>query len=242
MQKNIIDVSVFQGDIDYDKVAQQVDGVIIRCGITFWGSFVPSADSKWEKNYAGFKAAGVPVGAYYYGVAKTVEQAEKEAEKCIEILKGKQLELPVYYDVEEVNTQGSLSKKDLTNIVIAFCNKMEKAGYYVGVYASQDWFLNKLDYATLFKKYTIWIAKWSLAKPSLNCDMWQYSNVGKIDGITGDVDLNECYKDFETIIKNAYLNGFDTQANDKVEIDLQDFLQIIKETLEERGITNIIVK
>ena len=242
MQKSIIDVSVFQGNIDFAKVVKQIDGVIIRCGVTLWGNFVPTTDSKWESNYNGFKSAGVPVGAYYYGVAKTVEQAKKEAEKCIEILKGKQLELPVYYDVEEVNTQGSLSKKDLTNVVIAFCNKMEKAGYYVGVYASQDWFLNKLDYATLFKKYTIWIAKWSTAKPSLNCDMWQYSNVGKIDGIAGDVDLNECYKDFETIIKNAYLNGFNTQVNDKVEIDLQDFLQIIKETLEEREITNIVIK
>ena len=68
--RNIIDISNYQGDIDFAKIAKQIDGAIIRCGITFWGNFVPSEDVRWEKNYAGFKAAGVPVGAYYLGVAK----------------------------------------------------------------------------------------------------------------------------------------------------------------------------
>lgn len=241
MQKNIIDVSVFQGDIDYDKVAQQVDGVIIRCGITFWGSFVPSTDSKWEKNYAGFKAAGVPVGAYYYGVARTVEQAEQEAAKCLELLKGKQLEYPIYYDVEEVNTQGSLSKTELTNVVIAFCTKLEQAGYYTGVYASLDWLLNKLDYATLSKRFTLWIAKWSSIEPTLTHDMWQYSNKGSINGISGDVDLNICYKDFEPIIKQNYLNGFTPVSPEKVEITLTQALALIEETLKNKGISAIII-
>lgn len=238
---SIIDVSVFQGDIDYNKVAQQVDGVIIRCGITFWGSFVPSADSKWEKNYAGFKAAGVPIGAYYYGVSRTVEQAEQEAEKCLDLLKGKQLELPIYYDVEEVNTQGNLSKTELTNVVIAFCNKLEQAGYYTGVYASLDWLLNKLDYATLSKRFTLWIAKWSNTKPTLTHDMWQYSNKGRIDGISGDVDLNDCYKDFESIIKQNYLNGFTPVGPEKVEITLSQALSLIEETLKNKGISTITI-
>lgn len=239
--KKIIDISYSQPSIDYVATAKEIDGVIIRCGRTLWGSFEVGPDSLFETHYKGFKAAGVPVGAFYYGVARTVEQAEREAEKCLELLKGKQLELPIYYDVEEVNTQGSLSKTELTNVVIAFCNKLEQAGYYTGVYASLDWFLNKLDYATLSKRFTLWIAKWSSIEPTLTHDMWQYSNKGSINGISGDVDLNACYKDFESIIKQNYLNGFTPVSPEKVEITLTQALALIEDTLRNKGISAIII-
>ena len=241
MQKNVIDVSNYQGDIDFNAVAKQVDGVIIRCGLTYWGNFVPSADKSWEANYKGFTDAGVPVGAYYYGVAKNAEQAKREAEQCIKLLEGKKLAYPIYYDVEEVNTQGSLSKTELTNVVIAFCNKLEQAGYYTGVYASLDWFLNRLDYATLSKRFTLWIAKWSNTNPTLIHDMWQYSNKGHIDGISGDVDLNDCYKDFESIIKQNHLNGFTPVSPEKVEITLSQALTLIEGTLKNKGISTITI-
>lgn len=217
---NVIDVSTFQGNIDFEKVAKQVDGVIIRCGLTFWGSFVPSADAKWEQNYAGFKAAGVPVGAYYYGVAKTPEQAREEAAKCLELLRGKQLELPIYYDVEEVNTQGKLTKAELTAVVQAFCETLEAAGYYAGFYTMLSWAQTKLDYPNLARKHTSWIARIG-PNPAQVLDpdpaAWQYSWKGQYEGITGDVDQNYFYQDFPTIIKNAGLNGFSKGEPEKPE-------------------------
>lgn len=245
MQKNIIDVSVFQGDIDYDKVAQQVDGVIIRCGITFWGSFVPSTDSKWEKNYAGFKAAGVPVGAYYYGVARTVEQAEQEAEKCLELLKGKQLEYPIYYDVECTEIQGNLTKEQLTEIVDTFCSIVEAEGYFVGFYTMLSWAQTKLDYPALAKKYTSWIA-WLDGDPSTKLTpapaAWQYTWSGKINGIGTKVDRDYFYKDFPSIIKEAGLNGYGDMDKPTPEPGKNTItLAELDELLRSQGITQIIV-
>lgn len=211
MAKNIIDVSTFQGDIDFEKVAKQVDGVIIRCGITYWGNFVPSADKSWEANYKGFTDAGVPVGAYYYGVAKNAEQAKQEAEQCIKLLEGKKLAYPVYYDVEEQNTQGSLTKEQLTEVVETFCKALEDAGYFAGFYTMLSWAQSKLDYASLAKQFTSWIA-WTSGDPSTKLTPapagWQYSWKGSYDGISGDVDQNYFYQDFPTIIKSAGLNGY----------------------------------
>lgn len=217
MQNNVIDVSNYQGDIDFEAVAKQVDGAIIRCGITYWGSFVPSADDRWEKNYAGFKAAGVPVGAYYLGVAKTVEQAKQEAAKCLELLKGKQLEYPIYYDVECAETQGNLTKEQLTEIVDTFCSIVEAEGYFVGFYTMLSWAQTKLNYPALAKKYTSWIA-WTSGDPSTKLTPapagWQYSWKGSYDGISGDVDQNYFYQDFPTIIKSAGLNGYGESSSE----------------------------
>ena len=217
MIKRLIDVSTFQGDIDFEEIAKQVDGVIIRCGITYWGNFVPSADKSWESNYKGFTDAGVPVGAYYYGVAKNAEQAKQEAEQCIKLLEGKKLAYPVYYDVEEQNTQGSLTKEQLTEVVETFCKALEDAGYFAGFYAMLSWAQSKLDYASLAKRFTSWIA-WTSGDPSTKLTPapagWQYSWKGSYDGISGDVDQNYFYQDFPAIIKGAGLNGYGESSSE----------------------------
>nr|DAD68815.1 MAG TPA: endolysin [Myoviridae sp. ctHP32] len=243
MAKNIIDVSTFQGDIDFEKVAKQVDGVIIRCGITYWGNFVPSADKSWEANYKGFTDAGVPVGAYYYGVAKNAEQAKQEAAKCLELLKGKQLEYPIYYDVECAETQGNLTKEQLTEIVDTFCSIVEAEGYFVGIYTTLSWAQAKLDYPALAKKYTSWIA-WIDGDPSTKLTpapaAWQYSWTGRIDGIQTDVDQDYFYQDFPSIIKGVGLNGYgntDKPAPEPEETTIT--LAELNELLRSRGITQI---
>ena len=208
----LIDVSAYQPNIDYAKVkAAGIDGAILRCGYTGWGSSHSlNADKCFDKHYAGFQAAGVPVGAYYYSTADTVEFAEKEAEYVLSLLKGKQLELPVYFDVENNERQAALSMALLTDITDAFCKAMEDAGYFVGVYANTSWFTSKLDHAALSAKYTLWIADYrgANANKTLKRDIWQYSSKGKVDGISGNVDVNECYRDFPAIIKAAGLNGY----------------------------------
>ena len=211
MVKDIIDVSVFQTITDYEAAAKEVDGVIIRCGITFWGSFVPSEDESFRKHFNGFKATGIPIGVYYYGVARNAEEATIEAEKWIDILKGLKFELPVFYDVEEPNRQGDVSKEDLTEVIDTFCQKLEEAGYFVGFYTTVNWALNKIDYPTLAKRYSSWIA-WIGGDPAVKLEpdpaAWQYTWKASIPGIIGDVDRDYFYKDYASIIPAAGLNGY----------------------------------
>lgn len=210
MAYKILDVSEWQPSIDYAKVAKNVDGVILRCGVTLWGKQNTAKDNCFEKHYTGFKAAGVPVGAYYYSAADSVTVAKREAEFCLSLLKGKQFELPIYYDVECEDRMGKVSRETLTEICIAFCEALENAGYFVGVYANTNYFRNKLNYSELVKRYTLWLADYrgEKADKTMKRDIWQYTSTGKVDGISGNVDLNECYRDFAKEIKAAGLNGY----------------------------------
>ena len=218
MTYKILDISKYQPNVDYTKVAKAVDGVILRVGLTYWGKQNMGKDECFDKHYAGFKKAGLPVGAYYYSCADSVAMAEKEAEYCLSLLKGKQFELPVYYDVENTQRQGSLSKAALTQIVDAFCKKVEAAGYFVGFYASTSWLKNKMNTADLSKKYTLWKADYRLLHDkTIVCDMHQFTSEGSVEGIKGNVDMSNCYVDFVSAIKNKGLNGFAPQGVNPVE-------------------------
>ena len=216
MAYRILDISKYQPDVDYAKTAQDCDGVILRAGLTYWGAQNMGKDPCFEKHYAGFKAVGLPVGAYYYSAADSVAVAEKEADYFLSLLKGKQFELPVYYDVENSQRQGNLSKELLTQIVDTFCSAVEKAGYFVGFYASSSWLVNKLDTGYLGKKYTLWKADYRTEYDrTIDCDMHQYTSSGQVAGIGGRVDVSRCYVDFEKIIKAKGLNGFGAQSGNE---------------------------
>ena len=209
MAYRILDISKYQPDVDYAKTAKDCDGVILRIGITYWGAQNMGKDPCFEQHYKGFKAVKCPVGVYYYSAADSVAMAEKEADYCLSLMKGKQFELPIYYDVENNERQGKLPKELLTQIVDTFCSKVEKAGYFVGFYASTSWLKNKMDVATLGKKYTLWKADYRLLyDKTIKCDMHQFTSEGNIDGIKGNVDLSHSYVDFPKVIKSAGLNGF----------------------------------
>ncbi|MBQ7816350.1 MAG: glycoside hydrolase family 25 protein [Oscillospiraceae bacterium] len=214
MAYKILDISKYQPNVDYVKVAAAVDGVILRIGLTYWGAQNMGKDSCFEKHYAGFKAQGCPVGVYYYSAADSVAMAEKEAAYCLELMKGKQFELPIFYDVENSQRQSGLSKELLTQIVDAFCSKVEKAGYYVGFYASTSWLINKMDTAALSKKYTLWKADYRTAyDKTIPCDMHQYTSGATVAGINGRVDMSNCYVDFVSVIKSKGLNGFEKASD-----------------------------
>ena len=198
-----IDVSKHQGLIDWSKV--KMDFAILRAG---FGRYASQKDPQFERNYAGAKAAGIPVGAYWYSYAKSAEEAREEANACLRVLKGKQFEFPIYFDIED-STQGALGKAALTAMCETFCNTLEKAGYFAGVYASTYWFTNKLDHARLAGKYTIWLADYRAGyNKILKRDMHQYTSNGSVAGVSGRVDMNTCTRDFPTVIKKAGLNGF----------------------------------
>ena len=211
MSIKIIDISSYQPKVDYAAVkAAGVQGVILRCGVTYYGKQVCAKDECFEKHYAGFKAVGLPIGAYYYSAADCCEVARREADFVIKTLAGKQLELPIYYDVECDQRMSYVSRKSLTEICETFCEKLEAADYFVGVYANTNYFQNKLDHDRLAKKYTLWLADYrgTKANQSLKRDIWQYSSTGSVKGIDGNVDMNECYRDFTKIIPAAGFNGF----------------------------------
>lgn len=205
--KNGIDVSRWQGQIDWKNV--KTDFAIIQAG---FGREVSQKDSQFENNYNGCKANNIPCGAYWYNYAKTPEDAEKEAAACLEIIKGKKFEYPIYYDVEE-QTVLNLGKARVSAIIRAFLKKVESAGYFVGLYMAAS-HLNSYVEDDIKKRYAVWVAHINTNKPSYSgtYGIWQYSWEGRINGISGDVDTDYAYVDYPTIIKNAGLNGYPKQT------------------------------
>lgn len=224
MATQVIDVSTHNGSIDFKRVrAAGIENVIIRCGFTGYGrSHTLNKDARFEENYRKAKEAGLNVGAYYYAVALTEADADREAAFVLSLLKDKQFELPVYYDVEDVhdtraagvlaqNMQG-LSRAQLTAIVNRFCDTLEKAGYFVGIYSGKYWFRDELDMSVL-NRYTVWLAHW-VAQTDYTGPfaLWQYTDSGRVDGVASNVDMNYMYQDFAPIIKRLGLNGFPKQT------------------------------
>lgn len=197
-----IDISRYQGNPDFSKVKTAVDFCIIQAG---YGKYAKQVDSSFERNYAECKKHGIPVGVYWFSYATTVEDAKKEAEACLSVIKGKQFEYPVYFDVEG---DALTTKATVSACCKAFCNALEKAGYYAGIYISRSPAQTHLD-NTCITKYALWLAEYG---PSLNWNgdvgIWQYSSSGSVPGISGNVDVDTSYIDYKSIIVNGGYNGF----------------------------------
>lgn len=205
--KRGIDVSKHQENINWGHV--KVDFAIIRAG---YGREVLQKDSQFENNYTGCKSNNIPVGCYWYSYALTVEDAKKEARACLEVIKGKTFEYPIYFDVEE-SSQAKLPKTQMSAIVKTFCKELEKAGYWAGVYSYAS-FLNEHLSIDVLERYAVWVANTGVSSPNFNkpYGMWQYSHTGKVNGIKGNVDMNYCYVDYPQHIKNAGRNGFTAES------------------------------
>jgi len=210
--KKGIDVSRYQGVIDWKKV--QEDGIefaIIKAGGSDDGFYT---DSKYELNYKNAKAVGMPIGAYYIvgPLCISREDGIADAKRFLAMLEGKTFEYPVYIDLE---TTSPATKTGTTDAVIGFCQTMEEAGYYCGIYASDiSGFADRLDISRL-TAYDKWVANY-ISKPTYvkNYGIWQKSDKGRVAGITEKVDLDECYMDYPSIIKGKGLNGFPKPATE----------------------------
>ena len=202
--KKGIDVSFAQGNVNWSAVKNNVDFVIIRAG---FGREVSQTDSQFANNYTGCKSNGIPVGAYWYSYAESVEDAVLEAKACLEVLKGKTFDYPIFYDMEE-QSQKEKGKEFCTAVANAFLSTVEKAGYWVGLYASKSFLEDYIDIATR-KRYAVWLAHYATSTTYKDgYGMWQWCDNGNIDGIEGNVDLDHCYIDYPTLIKQRGLNGF----------------------------------
>lgn len=194
-----IDASSYQGTVDWQAVADSgVKFVILRAGTS------GGKDAMFEEYYAGAKAAGLWVGSYIYTYAVTHEEMVADARQFAGWLSGKEFEMPVYVDVETAQ-QAALPEGELLELVQTFRSYMTNLGYFCGVYTSYNWYDWYLGMDCLPKEY-LWVAKWTLSGTmSQNLSdkfaLYQYSESGSVPGIDGAVDLNVCYMDLPTIVK-----------------------------------------
>ena len=202
MAKQGIDISYCQTSVNWNTL--KVDFVIMRAG---YGKYAYQKDAMFESHYAGACSKGIPKGAYWYSYAMSEAEAIQEAKVCIQVLKGKKFEYPIYFDLEE-QKQYALGKAKVSAIIKAFCNEMEKAGYWVGVYTNPSWYNNVIS-DDIKTRYAIWIAHWGVSKPGISgpYGIWQYK-VGSISGVAGQCDLDYGYVDYPTQIKAKGLNGY----------------------------------
>ncbi len=204
---NGIDVSKYNPTVDWEKVkAAGTDFVFVRVGYRGYGvSGTLAADVCFESHVEGALAAGLKVGLYYYTEAINTEEAIEEARYCIEKAKDYDITLPIVYDYETTTVGGvktgrkynaKLSKAAATANCQAFCDTIQAAGYTPMVYANKYDLSNLIDGAALGKSYKIWLANYtSKTTYTGSYEFWQYSEKGKVDGISGNVDCNYWYSD-----------------------------------------------
>lgn len=205
-----VDVSKYNGYPDWARAKQSgVQFAILRLGSGYGGGYV---DKTFEYNYRECKKAGIGVGVY---VASYLN-ISTEIDMTLKALKGKQLEYPIYFDIEDFSLSGrSYTNTQLTNYTVRFCSEVERAGYYVGIYSNKA-FLDGRLYWERIKKYDIWIAHWN---KNVNYNgkygMHQYTNKGQWRGIAstgeGGVDTNWCFVDYPSLMKKLGINGYKKQ-------------------------------
>lgn len=203
----VIDVSRYQNTINWDKAkADGVQGAMLKTVSTnskFGGLYI---DQQFERNYRECKRLGIPVGVYYYTYAQTRAQVDAELLKLREAIAGKSFEMPIAIDVED-NKLKPLSRTALTDLVEYAAKVIESWGAYCTVYTYTSYRNTELDMDRL-SAHDLWIADYRGNRPPFAHGMWQYSSKGRVNGITGNVDMNHCYRDYHGIIKRADLNDF----------------------------------
>lgn len=201
MAHKVIDLSEHNGRVDFDRVkASGIYGVMIRTG---WGTSYE--DKQFRRNVAECKRVGLHFGFYHYSYALTVEGAKREADFCLDLIKGMNPDLPVAFDMEDADgykvRHGFPSNQVLQDSCVAFLDAIENAGYYAILYASLSWLNGYLNSSKL-DKYDKWVAQWNstctYGKPY---GMWQYTDQGVVEGSSPRTDCNWVYKDYPSLIK-----------------------------------------
>ena len=206
MSKKGIDVSEFQGKIDWEKVKNDgIEFAILRCG--YGMDFSNQDDVEYERNANECERLGIPYGVYLMSYANTVEKARSEAKHVLRLIEGRKISLGVWHDIEDNGTSGAINKETLTNIINTFCNTIKNAEYKVGVYANLNWLENKIE-KTRKDNYDIWVAQYySKCEYEGKYIMWQHTSSGKVNGISTNVDMNILYEDLPVINNNDNNNS-----------------------------------
>ena len=200
-----IDISWWQGsvsDANWKKIkAAGVTHAIIRCGYSTLKGGSHNTDSTFANNLNGAYKAGIKVGVYYYSTAVSAAEAKSEAQYTISVIKSykSKITLPVVFDYE---TGGRLTAKVMKSVgtasCIAFCDTIKAAGYTPMVYANYNTLCNFIDYKTLQSKYKMWLANYTTNGVATTYPgdywMWQYSSSGRVNGLSGNIDINYVFE------------------------------------------------
>ncbi len=210
---SIMDVSRWQGRIDWDKVkaSGKIDGVMLRA----LGNSAkdkpskPYIDPYFARNYAECQRLGIPCGVYYYCKAVNTAEADAELAMLRKVLTGKTLQLPVAVDIEDSYVQAPLDKQTLTDIAAHALGAVERWGFYAMLYTGLYFAQNNLYMGgAALKPYDVWLAAYRKDKPAPGWPfgLWQYTSTASVPGVSGNVDLSHAYKDYAAIISKKGLD------------------------------------
>lgn len=205
---NGIDVSRHQGDIDWDSVNPSIDFAMIRAG---FGK--NNIDAKARRNVSECERLGIPYGLYWFSYALQPEMAKKEAEHLIEFIGEHKPEYPIVYDFEydtvtHATKNGvSISRQFVLGCTEEFCRTLEEHRFYAMFYTNQDYYQRYYQASKVAEKYDMWYARYSQSA-GRKVTLWQYSDKGKLPGISGYVDLDRTERDYPLIIKKNNLNNW----------------------------------
>ena len=189
-----VDISEHNGFIDFDQLKNNVDFVIIRSS---WGSF--AEDLRARRNASECERVGIPYGFYHYSYARNLSEAQAEVNAFLNFTGQFHPSMPLYIDMEDADgwkaNNGGVSWETSTEICRLFCDHVEAAGYWAGVYASLYWFQNMGD----LSRYTNWVAQWQVDACVVPTDIWQFTSDGLVGGIGGRVDSNYMYRDLRSV-------------------------------------------
>ena len=202
-----VDISEHNGSVNFSTLKNNgVEFVIIRLG--YGSNYTNQDDKRFAENVKKAEAAGMPWGAYLYSYAKNTSMAKSEADHALRLLKDKTPLYGVWYDVEDPQISGV----DVVATSQTFCDAMENAGYYAGIYASLSWLNGSLNSSKL-DKYDKWVAQWNSSCTYKKAyGIWQYTDKLVIGG--KNFDGNWAYKDYPSIIKA--MNGETEEEDDEV--------------------------
>ena len=219
---NVVDLSEHQKPeaINYDKFAKDIDGAILRSSITTYDENKETKEKKYylrkdftvDRHYQNLNSRGVPIGFYHYSRATNEAEAIKEANFVLDYIRGKNVSLPIFMDIEDNLRQAKVSRETLSKAADAFVNQIKRNGYVAGVYSYPHFAKNHLT-KEVRNKGNFWIADYDgkgfTGYTDTDFDIWQYTHTGKVNGYSGNLDKNVLYKDYPLIIKGKSKKSFD---------------------------------
>lgn len=196
-----IDVSSYQGNVDFKKVKEAgYSFVILRAGTGL------GKDKKFDTYYKQATEAGLDIGCYFYSYATTVDEVKKEAKDTLKYINGKTFTYPVFYDFEYPELLSYDRIKLNTRMINTFCRVIKRAGFYPGVYLSSSVHRDFVNTQSIDEKWDVWVAEYGDYSGidnenfRYNFSMWQYSDKGIVDGISTNVDMNLCFVDYPAVV------------------------------------------
>ncbi|WP_028042578.1 glycoside hydrolase family 25 protein [Candidatus Stoquefichus massiliensis] len=217
MVRDGVDVSQYQGVINWELAKKHIDFAILRCG---YGQDIPGQDDPtFKRNADECTRLGIPFGVYLYSYAQNERDALSEARHVLRLIADYKMEYPIYLDLEDPRV-GRLSNDQIERNCRVWADELARHNYFPGFYASYYWWRTKLTGA-FFTRYTKWVARYADELGAEGFDMWQYTDKGFVEGINAPVDRNYAYRDFPVEIREGGFNNFDKEEPDEGPIEYE---------------------